>query len=140
MVRRYNHPYVNESSTIIQRRNEATRIPRSSTLDGFVEGIAENRGIDLRQLDPLTTIRVRTHNSRYHLVITSGTSAIVQGGQFFPDPTAARIDGSGFGGSVLKVGWIGVGLRMEIYGNGQRIITSPVRDIVIDRDGSSLLH
>jgi hypothetical protein len=132
---------VNDSSTILQRGNEPALVPRLATLDGFVNDTAESRGIDLRQLDPLTNISVRTHNSCYRLVITSGTSAIVQGGQFFPDPTPARIDGSGFGGTMLKVAWIGVGLRMEIFANDQRIITSPVRRIGIERQSAhSVLH
>ena len=97
-------------------------------------------GIHLREVEPLTTIVVQTHNSRYRIVITSGTSAIVQGGRFFPDPTPARIDGSGFGGSVLKTAWIGVGLKMEIFANDQRIITSPVLDVTVERRTSVSIH
>jgi hypothetical protein len=41
------------------------------------------------------------------------------------------------GGSFLKVGWIGVGLRMEILAEGRRIVTSPVYDIVTADDSSS---
>ena len=67
------------------------------------------------------------------MIVSRDTSAIVQGGRFFPDATPGRIDGSGFGGSFLKVGWIGIGLRMEIFADGQRIITSPVRDISVER-------
>jgi hypothetical protein len=74
------------------------------------------------------------------MIVSRDTSAIVQGGRFFPDATPGRIDGSGFGGSFLKVGWIGIGLRMEIFADGQRIITSPVRDISLERCTSPLLH
>jgi hypothetical protein len=41
------------------------------------------------------------------------------------------------GGSFLKVGWIGVGLRMEILADGRRIVTSPVYDIVASDNTSS---
>ena len=130
---------MNDASAIVER--DTRLVPRVSTLDGFVEVAADGRGVDLRKLEPMTTLRIRTHNSRYRLVITSGTSAIVQGGRFFQDPTPARVDGSGFGGTMLKVAWIGVGLRMEIFANDQRIITSPVRDIDIERQSvSSVLH
>jgi hypothetical protein len=131
---------VNDSSTIIQCRNEPTLFPRAATLDGFVENVGDARGIHLRELDPLTTVVVQTHNSRYRIVITGGTSAIVQGGKFFPDPTPARIDGSGFGGSVLKTAWIGVGLKMEIFANDQRIITSPVLDVTLERGHTTSIH
>jgi hypothetical protein len=34
---------------------------------------------------------------------------------------------------MLKAGWLGVGLQMEIYANGQRTVTSPVRSLRVDR-------
>ena len=131
---------MNDSSTIIQLSREATLVSRAATLDGSVEGIADRRGIHLRGVEPLTTIIVQTHNSRYRIVTTGGTSAIVQGGKFFTDPTPARIDGSGFGGSVLKTAWIGVGLKMEIFAHNQRIITSPVLDVTLERGSSVSVH
>jgi len=127
---------VNDSSTIILRRDDPTLFPRAATLDGFVNDLADAPGIYLREVEPLTTIVVRTHNSCYRILIEHDTTAIVRGGAFFPEPTPARIDGSGFGGTLLKVGWIGVGLRMEIFTNGRRIITSPVRDVMLERSGS----
>ncbi len=90
---------------------------------------SEADGVSLRDLEPLTTLFVRTCNSLYRIVISHNTAVFVQGGQFFPDVTNARLEGSSFGGSCLKVGWIAVGLHMEIYAGGQRIITSPVRAI-----------
>ena len=127
---------MNDSSTIILRRDDPTLFPRAATLDGFVNDLADAPGIYLREVEPLTTIVVRTHNSCYRILIEHDTTAIVRGGAFFPEPTPARIDGSGFGGTLLKVGWIGVGLRMEIFTNGRRIITSPVRDVILERSGS----
>ena len=110
------------------------------TIDGFTEAVACTHGISLQDLDPLTTLLIRTRNSTYRVIVSSGTSVIVQGGQFFPDATPARIDGSGFGGSLLKTAWIGVGFRMEIFANGERIITTPVRDVTIEGCRAPLLH
>ena len=115
-------------------------MPRAATLDGFADDTACARGVDLRDLEPLTTIVVRTRNSLYRIIVTQGTSVVVQGGHFFPDGVAARIDGSGFGGSLLKVGWIAIGLRMEIFAGEQRIITSPVRDISIEAQAAATAH
>jgi hypothetical protein len=131
---------VAEASTIIHFPRPATHVPRAATLDGFVGEVADAPGISLPSLDPLTTLLVRTRNSTYRVIVSQGTSVIVQGGQFFPDATPARIDGSGFGGSLLKTGWIGVGLRMEIFANGERIITTPVRDVTIEDRRAPLLH
>jgi hypothetical protein len=109
-------------------------------MDGFVADVGNASGIDLRTVDPLTTVLVRTRNSRYRILVRDHTSAIVQGGAFFAEPTPARIDGSGFGGSLLKVGWIGIGLHMEIFANGERIITTAVRDISIEPQPSLRPH
>jgi hypothetical protein len=131
---------VHETSTILNLRADDCLVPRVATLDGFVADAAGTPGVHLRDIEPLTTLTVYTRNSRYRILVSRDTSVIVQGGQFFPDPTPGRVDGSGFGGSLLRVGWIGIGLRMEIFADGQRIITSPVRDIRIERRASSLLH
>jgi len=130
---------VNDSSTILDPRSN-TWVPRVATLDGFADETADMPGVDLRDVEPLTTIAVRTRNSQYRIIVTRGTSVVVQGGQFFPDAIAARVDGSGFGGSLLKVGWIGIGLRMEIFAGDQRIITSPVRDISIEPRAAGTAH
>ena len=138
--RRYNfRTGVNDSSTILNRRSGAW-VPRVATLDGFATQAADARGVDLRAVEPLTTITIHTRNSVYRIIVTHTTSVVVQGGHFFPDPVSARVDGSGFGGSLLKVGWIGIGFRMEIVAGDQRIVTSPVRDISIEPRGLATAH
>lgn len=105
-----------------------TNLVRAATLDSF-RGIENIEGVHLGHLPPLTTLLVRTVNSLYRVVITDGPEVYVQGGAFFPDPTLAYLDGAGIGGSCLRVGWIAVGLWVEIRSGGRRIITSRVRTI-----------
>ena len=100
-----------------------------ATLDGFAEAAA-GPGLALRALEPLTSLFVRTRNTRYHIVVSGGDEILIQGGRFFPDPTPAHLEGATLGSSLLKVGWIGVGLRMEIRARGQRIVTTAVHAIV----------
>ena len=52
--------------------------------------------------------------------------------QFFPERTSACLSGSNFGGSCLKMGWVGLGLHMEFHAGGQWIITSHVRAIAVE--------
>src|SRR5688572_2789090 len=68
-------------------------------------------GIDISALPQGTEVVVDTCNSRYRLVILDGWSgdALVEGGPYFPKETAARINGSTLGGSLLKIRWICVG-------------------------------
>lgn len=113
-------------------------IPRAATLDGFIESASTSDGVNLRELEPLTTLLVRTCNSQYRIIVSRQTAVLVQGGQFFPEVTSAHLDGSSAGGSFLKIAWIGVGMRMEISAGGQRIVTSPVRAITTElADASS---
>ena len=113
-------------------------VPRAATLDGFTDEVARSAGISVCNLEPLTTLVVETCNSVYRIVVSDRTAILVQGGRFFPDVTPAHLHGSSFGGSFLKMAWIGIGLRMEICGGGQQIVTSPVRTIMIERTPAQL--
>ena len=85
------------------------------TLDGFTTEVSETDGIGLADLDPITTLLVRTQNSLYQIVVMQPRlkAVLVQGGPFFPQATRAVLSGSNFGGSLLKVAWVGTGLHME---------------------------
>jgi len=108
------------------------------TLDGFAREAAASEGINIQEVEPLTTLLVQTRNSLYRIIpLEAGRSRImVQGGEFFPDLVEAHLVGSTFGGSFLKMHWIGDGLHMEIHSGGERIVTSAVRSFRIEQDGS----
>ena len=97
-------------------------------------------GVHLRQLTPFTTLLVQTTNSLYRIVVADGCRVYVQGGAFFPDPTAANVDGASAGWGVLKLGWIAIGLAMEIRAGGRRVVTSPVRAITTERSAVAGVH
>ena len=114
-------------------------VPRYCSLDGFVEISTACDGIALHTLSPSATIHARTYNSEYHfqLVDPEQGRVLVQGGRFFLEPAAAVVTGSTFGGCMLKLGWLGLGLCIEICAGGQRIVTSPVQSIFIDASSTS---
>jgi hypothetical protein len=91
-------------------------------------------GIDVRFLPAGTEMVVDTRNSRYRLVMVDGIArdALVEGGRHFPSETTARIEGSSLPGSLLKIGWIGLGLPLELSRGYRRIVTSAVRSIRVD--------
>ena len=113
-------------------------VPRRSTLDGFATEVAVAEGINVREAEPLVPILVATQNSLYRIVPLrwGNTDVLVQGGQFFPEPTEARLAGSTFGGSFLKMHWITVGMHMEIDTGtgGGPVITTRVADVRVERD------
>ena len=106
-----------------------TDVRSVATLDGFADATGAVDGVYLRDLQPMTRLLVRTCNSEYRIVVASGGAVLVEGGRFFERPTTAVVDGASLGGSFLKIGWIGVGLRMEIRDESRRIVTSPVQRI-----------
>jgi hypothetical protein len=93
--------------------------------------------IDLRSLPPDTALTIDTRHTSYRVVKGAGWGgrALVQGGAFFCDETEARVDGSTAGGSLIKIGWICVGLRLEISVGRRRFVTSPVRSIRVEALG-----
>ncbi len=110
-------------------------IPRYCTLDGVTEISPLLEGVTLMALEACDTIRARTRNSDYDIFLLDPKSgrALVQGGKYFAEPVEATVSGSTFGGCMLKLGWIGVGLRMEFYINGKRTVTSPVQSLRVER-------
>ena len=63
-----------------------------------------------------TKVEIQTLNTLYILEPSGkeGRNAIVQGGKFFPEPTEAGFGGSTWGGSMLKLGWIGHQMCLEL--------------------------
>ena len=120
------------TSTITQVRDGVV-VPRRCTLDGFAAEVSQTDGIGLADLDPITTLLVRTENSRYEIVVVEPRRklVLVQGGPFFPHATRAVLSGSNFGGSMLKVAWVGIGLRMEFHSDDEWVITSRVQSITV---------
>jgi hypothetical protein len=107
--------------------------PASQSTD-FATQNGRVTGIDLRSLPPGTELVVDTRYSRYRVVMLEGpdSNALVQGGRYFRQETEARINGSTCGGGLLKSGWIGLGLFVEILAGGKRITTSGVRSIRVE--------
>ncbi len=122
-----------------RRDDSGVLVPRRCTLDGFTAEVKQTEGLYLRDLDPISSLRVQTENTLYEITVPCPPRALVlvRGGRFFPDTTEASFGGSSFGGSCLKLAWFGVGLHMEFHYSGGWIITSRVRSINV-LDATSL--
>lgn len=115
-----------------------SQVSGRTTLDGFAEDVAGAEGLNVRAAEPLVPILVTTKNSCYRIVpLRRGRAdVLVQGGRFFPEPTEARLVGATFGGSLLEMHWIRVGMQLEIDPGtgGGAIVTTRVIDVSIERE------
>src|SRR5262245_5710825 len=96
------------------------------TIESFLHRVEEADGLELSRVEPLTTLTVWTRNSLYRLVVVAGCDVVLQGGPFYPELTPAYVEGARAGGSLLKMGWIAVGLSMEFRVGGKLFATSPI--------------
>jgi hypothetical protein len=103
-------------------------------LEQFVLEPGCSDGIDFQTLDAGATVHVHTRYSSYRLVVTDPENggALITGGRLFPESTPIRIEGATAGGTAIKSGWIGVGLRLEMFNLMNRITTSIVRSVSIE--------
>lgn len=88
-------------------------------------------GVYLTRLPANTTLEVETQNRRYTILVRDCSEVLICGHPVFcPDPVPVRITGSNWGGSMLKVGFIGRGMQIEFrHPQHQTVITSVVREV-----------
>ncbi len=96
------------------------------------EGVVLERGrtgVAIDELEPGTTLLVHTANSKYCCVVIDPREhqVLIAGGAFRHAVPAFLHGASGDGD--LKNGWIGVGLRIGLFVDGQPFVTSRVRFI-----------
>ena len=109
-------------------------------MDGFIAAADHPECVQLRQLQPFTTLLVWTQNSFYRFVVVDHPSVWVQGGAHFADPTPAQLEGASMGLGFVLDGWICIGLKIELRAVGTRIVTSPVLAICTEAAGDSVAH
>jgi hypothetical protein len=104
------------------------------SLADFASRAGLSRGVSLPSLAAGTTVHVDTQNSHYRIVVQDGQRGrvVIHGGRVFPEDTEANVEGATRGGSALKVGWIGEGLRLELSTEHGRVVTSPVESVTVE--------
>jgi len=89
-------------------------------------------GVYLRDLPEESTLEVETRNRWYTVVVQRDGQALISGHpEFCPEPVLVYIHGSNWGGSMLKVAYLGRGMHMEYRHPAYHgcIVTSVIQDI-----------
>jgi len=108
-------------------------VPQAAKLD-FWSSEPWTNGVQIEQMDEMQRLLVRTRNSSYEITVLDGWSGeiVVRGGRFFPRATPARLVGATFGGSILKLRGIYVGMQMEIHSEAGPLLTTRVKMIAVE--------
>lgn len=120
MERRTHHPSLFSSSSSFTR--EVTRRIVSSEIEG---------GVYLTEIEEGEALEVRTENRSYRIELRDGRAIYISGHPVFcPEPTRVAIHGSSWGGSMLKLAFIGRGMHLEFHHpEYSTITTSRILDI-----------
>lgn len=89
-------------------------------------------GVFLSQLQPRTILQIHTQHHCYTAVFLGDNQALIWGHpEICPRPVPVAIAGSTWGGTMLKVRFVGRGMRLEFHHPAYRtpIVTSPIREI-----------
>lgn len=89
-------------------------------------------GVFLKDLPAATVLQIQTQHHCYTALLLSDRSALISGHpQYCPQPVPVKIAGSTWGGSMLKMRFIGRGMRLEFYHPDYRtpIVTSAIQEI-----------
>jgi hypothetical protein len=103
------------------------------TLVDFARQAGCIEGLSLSVLAPGTIVSVNTRHSHYRMLVIDPRNgrALVTSASWFTEPTEVRLEGATAGGSVLKTGWIGIGLKLEMSVGRQRVTTSRVVSVEV---------
>ena len=91
-------------------------------------------GVFIKDLPVGKTLKVRTQNTVYFIDrVSEGPEGLtIQGHpRYCKEPVKAYILGSNFGGSMIKIGFVGRGMYMEFSTENRRgtIITSRIKEV-----------
>jgi len=89
-------------------------------------------GVYLNELPEHATLEVETQNRLYTIVNRGNGRVLISGHpEFCPEPVLVKIEGSNWGGSMLKMAYVGRGMHLEFRhpDYGRPIVTSRIVEI-----------
>jgi len=89
-------------------------------------------GVALGDLPPSTVLEIQTQNHRYTAVFLGESQVLISGHpEYCPEPVLVAIAGSTWGGSMLKLRYIGRGMHLEFCHPEYHtpIVTSRIQEV-----------
>ena len=110
-------------------------IPHANLSDEVNANIVRSEiegGVSLGDLSPSTVLEIQTQHHRYTAVFLGESQALISGHpEYCPEPVLVAIAGSTWGGSMLKLRYIGRGMHLEFCHPEYRtpIVTSRIEEV-----------
>jgi len=103
----------------------------SDEVNGNIVQSESEGGVNLDNLSDGEVLEVETENRWYTIVVAKrGKDLICGHPRYCPEPVAVRIEGSTWGGSMLKRRFVGRGMRLEVqHPTYRRIVTSRIVEV-----------
>lgn len=135
-------PRNHQSSSLREASEQAvSAVPAIAVLDRWATADWTD-GCQVDQLPDMQPLTVITRNHLYEIFVISGREGRVRvrGGAFFPEWREATLAGCSLGGSFLKLRGVYTGFCLELYVDGEAIITSPVQKLTLSNIEDLLPH
>lgn len=93
----------------------------------------------VERLNAFDTILLQTNNSEYRILLLDPKTgrALVEGGDYLPEPSEGLVKGSAFPGCAFTQGAISVGGRLEMWVNENILLTSPVKSVEVKHNAAA---
>ena len=122
------------SDTTIEAQLADLFSPHPNFTDQVNRNLAQSEvegGVHLRDLPPDTVLEVQTTNHLYVIINQGAGKALISGHpKYCPDPVMVQIQGSTWGGAMLKQCFIGRGMHLEFrHPEYLSVTTSPILDV-----------
>ena len=104
----------------------------SNRVNGDIVQSEVEGGVFLKDLPPSTVLQIQTMHHCYTAVLLGGSDALISGHpEFCPHPVQVAIAGSTWGGSMLKLQFVGRGMHLEFHHPEYPtpIVTSAIQEI-----------
>jgi hypothetical protein len=112
--------------------NDPSVQPRVSAVS-LAESVLTKDGVWVKDIEPGMRLMVATAHNHYFIERKEDGSLQIWGNEkYCPKPVQCTIVGSTWGGSMIKLGFIGRGMCLEfnISDHPKEITTSPIREIM----------
>ena len=109
----------------------------------LIEQSEKDGGIWLKDVEPDQLIEVYTQKSIYRLALVDKVKHLVavnSTGAHIDKPEICTLNGSTFGGSMIRLGWIGIGMNLEFHRRRKVrpiLTTSAVKTIKVKKDSKA---